>query len=257
MPTGKYMRQGWTAEIQQYIKDTASPKIKINRMVEMVNEKFGTSYEREQIKGFIYRNHLPFANGYRHNLLLTDEQAEYLASIIPGRLSDECARMMNEKYGLNLNRGQIRSWKKNHKVQSGYDTRWRKGQKPWITGMKLPGRTNRGTYTNGHISANNLPIGTERTHDGRIYVKVQDGCLNDNWKRKDRIVWEAAHGEMPEDMVIVHLDRDPMNCELDNLMLISRTEHVLSNTQIGLSNDPEINKVVYTISKLKTAMRRK
>lgn len=252
MPRGRYQRRQWPEEIVDYIKANASADLKINDMQKKVNELFGTHYTREQIKGQYVRRRLPFARGVRHNLLLTDEQAEYLISIIPGRSSRDCAEIMNKKYGLNLTQAQIIGWKKNHKVTSGYDTRWRPGVKPWITGRRFPGRTNAGTWEKGHIAANNLPIGTERVHAGRLYVKVQDGMLNKNWKLKSYVVWEEANGPVPEGMRIVCLDRDPMNCDLSNLALVSCSELLRANN-IGLAEDPEINKAIYTVAKLKTA----
>jgi len=257
MAIGKYLRRQWPEEVVEYIKANASMELKINEMWEMVNKQFGTSYTRDQIKGQYVRNHLPFASGIRHNLLLTDEQAEYLAGIILGRSSAECRDMINSKYGLSLTLAQIRSWKKNHKVSSGYDTRYRKGEKPWITGRKFPGRTNTGSFTAGHIADNNLPIGSERIHAGYLYVKVQDGEGNANWKRKAHVVYEQIHGELPEGMKIVTLDRNPNNTDPDNLLLITAEEHALANMQYGLAEDPEINRSVYTLAKLKSAIRKR
>lgn len=51
--------------------------------------------------------------------LFTPEQAEYFKSIVEGRSEETLAKMMNRKYGLNLTKKKIRSYKHNHKIRSG------------------------------------------------------------------------------------------------------------------------------------------
>lgn len=62
------------------------------------------------------------------------------------------------------------------------------------------------------------PIGTERIDHGRPVIKV-GGC---DWRYKNRLVYEAEYGEIPDGYCVVHLDNDPLNCDIGNLRLVKR-----------------------------------
>ena len=228
------------------------PDSTIAEMVEALNKTYGTAYTYEQVKGYVYRHKIKFRRNVRHNLLITDEQAEILMRIIPGRSTAEASRLFEEETGVHLSRSQVSGWKKNHKCPSGYDTRYRPGHVSTYTTPK--GRINGGTFKKGHISANSAPIGTEDVRDGYLYVKIQNGHKNKNWKQKSHIVWEAAHGPVPEGMKIIFLDGDPMNCSLDNLELVSQGELSTMNLYYKLSKDKDINRAVLGMAKLKRAI---
>ena len=255
MPQGKYPRRQWPEEVIRFIVDNASENVKISAMAAAVNREFGTSYTLDQIKGQYVRRKLPFANGHRHNIIMTDEQAEYLASIIPGRPSAECAVMLNEKYDTSITPSQIRGWKKNHKTPSGYDARYRAGEKSWITGKKFPGRTNSGCFKAGHISANASPIGAERISEGYVLVKTGNGNRNRNWRPKHHLVWEEHNGPVPEGCRVVFLDGDRRNFDISNLALVTEQEMVYAAIHIGLTEDPEINRSVLAMAKLQATVR--
>lgn len=255
MPQGKYPRRQWPEEVIRYIVKNASEDVKISDMKDAVNRKFKTNYTRDQIKGQYVRRKLPFANGHRHNILMTDEMAEYLISIIPGRTSMDCVNMLNKKYGTHYTLAQIRTWKKNHKVQSGYDSRWRPGQPSWITGKKFPGRTNSGCWTEGHISANAVPVGTERITDGYTYVKVKDGYRQRNWRPKHHLVWEAHNGPLSEGYNVIFLDRNKQNFDINNLALVTDQELAYAARYYGMTDDPEINKSIVAASQLSAAIK--
>lgn len=40
-----------------------------------------------------------------------------------------------------------------------------------------------------------------------------------------RVVWEAAHGPIPAGFHVHHIDENPANNSLDNLLLVSAAEH--------------------------------
>ena len=254
MPRGKYQRRQWPEEVIRFIVDNASEDVKISAMAAAVNREFGTNYTRDQIKGQYVRRKLPFANGHRHNLIMTDEMADYLVTIIPGRSSADCARMLNEKYGSSYTNAQIRGWKKNHKTPSGYSTRFRPGEKSWITGKRFPGRTNSGCFLAGHRSANAAPIGSERKSEKYTYVKVADGKKNRNWKAKHRMLWEEHNGPVPEGYNVIFLDGNPDNIVIENLALVSQQELYYAGVRRGLTDDQELNRSIIAAAKLDAAI---
>ena len=51
----------------------------------------------------------------------TDEEKEYLASIVKGRTSEEITRLINEKFKINLDVSQVRGAMNRYKLKSGID----------------------------------------------------------------------------------------------------------------------------------------
>jgi hypothetical protein len=84
-------------------------------------------------------------------------------------------------------------------------------------------------------------IGGERLlSDGYIYIKVSmDKGRCKNWKQKHRYVWEKANGKILKGKTIIFLDSNRMNCDIENLAMVSRAENI-KLTQLGLrSNNRE------------------
>lgn len=252
MPTGKGKNR---AEIQaaiQLIIQYSSPSKTMVQVRDEVNAH-GFNLTYQQVKGAVFRHGLKYKKNTRHNLLMTDEQAEYLMSIIPGKSSKEIAEIFNEYTGLNLTTTQIRGWKKNHKTPSGYDTRFRAGEKPWITGRRFPGRTNSGVFKKGHEPTNRVPVGTVVTRSEYKWIKVKEGKIPDGWQPYHRYLWEQAYGPVPEGMVVTFKDGNTMNCCIENLMLISKSENGVINLKLGgtVKDEPELNDAIRTMAKLK------
>lgn len=254
MPRGKWERGTWPDEIRTFIRENASDQIRMKDMQQMIRERFAKEYTYEQMKGYYFRNQMPYKRDTRHNLIMTDEMAEYLISIIPGRPAKECADLLNKKYGTSFSYLQIRGWKKNHKTPSGYSTRFRPGEKSWITGKRFPGRTNDGCFLPGHRSANAVPIGTERKSDGYTWVKIQDGHKNRNWKLKQRLVWEEHHGPIPDGYNVIFVDGNQDNFSIDNLELVSSQELLYAGVKRGLTDDQELNRSIIAAARLDAAI---
>lgn len=73
------------------------------------------------------------------------------------------------------------------------------------------------------------PIGSERTDSrGRVFIKVNDNVrpsgANDreNWKQKDRYIWEQVHGKLTKDDLLIHLNSDKSDCSIENLYKTTR-----------------------------------
>lgn len=227
-----------------------------------VNTRFGTDFTYGQMKGFYFRNKLPFKRNTRANIIMTDEQAEYLISIIPGKCSDEIARIMNEKYGLTLTTSQIRSWKKNHRSPSGYDARFRTGQKSRLKGVKwedfMPPesqeKSRKTCFKKGDQPKNKVPVGTISKRSEYLWIKVRDNCGTKNFMLYHRYVWEQANGPIPDGYKLFFLDGNSLNCRLENLQLVKDSVMVVANQKYGTTADPDINKVILKAAELKVAV---
>lgn len=66
------------------------------------------------------------------------------------------------------------------------------------------------------------PIGKETVWNNYVFVKV---AKPDVWRAKHLLIWEAAHGPVPDGHLVMFADGDPRNFCLDNLILVSRSMH--------------------------------
>lgn len=116
------------------------------------------------------------------------------------------------------------------------DTEFTKGHKPWNTGTKGLCKPNAGCFKKGRRPANEL-------HDGAIvirrnrkakarhkkdykWIRISKG----KWKMYHVYVWQQANGPVPEGYIVIFKDGDTMNCDLKNLQMITRQQH-MANTR--------------------------
>ena len=105
-------------------------------------------------------------------------------------------------------------------------------------------------FKRGNKPHNTKPNGTiniRADKSGRLYqyIKIKD-C---QWELLQRHVWTQANGEIPAGSVVIFLDGNYLNCELNNLQVISRRENMARNT---IQRYPaELQEVMKLTSKLK------
>jgi hypothetical protein len=62
------------------------------------------------------------------------------------------------------------------------------------------------------------------------------GPQEKRWQEKHRWLWEQEHGKIPAGMNIIFLDKNPLNCTLKNLAMVSKAEQIIIS-QHGLHFD--------------------
>lgn len=114
------------------------------------------------------------------------------------------------------------------------------------------------SFKKGNVPANTKPLGTERicAKDGYILVKVDEPNPHRDtptrYRHKHQVIWEAEHGPIPEGHVVIFKDSNKLNCQLDNLMLVTRAQLLYLNRN-GFSDLPdEVKPTLVTIAKLAT-----
>ena len=162
----------------------------------------------------------------------TAEEKAFLRSFIPGHFSCEVQRAFEEKFGHSITCSQIKCFKGNNKVRSGMDTRFKKGTVPPNKGKKMSAeqyaKSSRTMFKKGGIPQNYRPVGSERVNvDGYIEIKIADPS---KWEMKNRVIWEEHNGEIPQGKLVIFRDNNPLNCNIDNLLLISKGENMKMNS---------------------------
>lgn len=126
----------------------------------------------------------------------------------------------------------------------GSECRFKTGHKAWNKGMKglhIGGKETqfKPGCRSGRALALYQPIGTERiSKDGYIQVKINDDMpLQNRWRGKHILVWEAANGPLPAGHAVTLLDGNKANCDPENLKLVTRRELMLRNTVHNLPTE--------------------
>ena len=126
----------------------------------------------------------------------------------------------------------------------GAATRYQPGFTSWNKGKAIGSQGNsvKTQFKKGSTPANVLPVGHVRINtEGYKDIKIAPGT--GNWVQLHHHNWKMAHGEYPpKGMALIFKDGNKLNCEIENLELVSRKDLMLRNNvhQYG----PEIAKLV-------------
>ena len=178
----------------------------------------------------------------------TDEEKEYLASIVKGKTYKELLILMNYKFEYEFSSQQIESALRRYNLKTGNTGQFKKYQEPWNKGLKGYMGANKTSFKKGTIPPNYKPVGTERfAKDGYIEVKVKDPNV---WELKHRYIYKKHHGEIPNGYNVIFADKNISNFDIDNLILVSKAEMLILNKNKLIFEDKDFTKVGVNIAKL-------
>ena len=188
------------------------------------------------------------SKGKRKQHKWTDEEKEYLASIVKDSTYKEITEKMNDKFEYDFSEGQIKGAMARYKLATGTGGYFKKGSTPWNKGLKGYIGANKTSFKKGTIPPNQVPIGTESITKGG-YIKVKVGEPN-KWKLKQRYIYEQHYGEIPNNYNIIFADGNKMNFDIDNLIAVSKSEMLILNNNNLRFEDKELTKVGVNIAKV-------
>jgi hypothetical protein len=103
------------------------------------------------------------------------------------------------------------------------------GHTPWNKGLKGIHLSPGSEFKRGQPNTNPpLPIGAERSRpdkNGAARVHVKTAQPN-TWRPRAQVVWERHRGPIPSGMLVHHVDHDSTNDVIDNLRLLTRSQHI-------------------------------
>ena len=176
----------------------------------------------------------------------TDEEKEYLASIVKGSTYEEITKQMNDKFEYNFSKEQIKGMMYRNKLTTGTVGYFKKGSTPWNKGLKGYMGANKTSFKKGTIPPQYRPVGSERiTKDGYIEIKVEDP---NKWELKHRVIWKQHHGEIPKGYAVIFADGDKSNLDIDNLLLVSRKQILFMNRNNLITENKDFTKVGVNIA---------
>ena len=167
-----------------------------------------------------------------------------------GRSAQEMTDLLNRTFGTSYTREQIKACRARNHWDSGLTGQFEKGHTPHNKGKKgfsYPG-SEATQFKKGHVPKNHRPVGSIRKDcDGYIYKKVAEP---NKWRMLHVLNWEAAHGPVPPGHALVFKDGDRSNCELDNLLLVTRGELAVMNKRHLLTGNSETAEAAQTLARL-------
>lgn len=109
------------------------------------------------------------------------------------------------------------------------------GDKPWNTGLRgfKPKGAEKTYFTKETRPKNDRPIGAERISSKTLYRKISEGNGKKDWKPVKNIVWESVHGPIPEGMIVTLKVNNVTDCSIENLICVTRGEHLKRNAYRG------------------------
>lgn len=131
------------------------------------------------------------------------------------------------------------------------DSYYKKGLIPVNKGLKISEymtpeqikKVKKTQFKKGQRPQNTLydfAVSKRKDKRGSIYLHIRVSLSV--WLPLQRYVWEQEHGTIPKGYNIAFKDRNPMNCNLDNLEMVSNAE--LLNRNSAHRFGPEIFKII-------------
>ena len=201
----------------------------------------------------------------------TDEQIAFICDNIKGVPLKKMTEMFNERFGTSYGDSAINSRVYRYTSGNGLvgvinkgqrvspSTEFKKGCTPWnkgtvgVCGIQENCRATQ--FKKGNMPYATLPVGSEIIRkDGYKWVKVKAPNV---WKQKHVIIWEAAHGSIPEKHCVVFKNQDKTDIRLENLMLITRGQLGVMNRRGWFSKNAQLTVVGANVAQLKIKITEK
>jgi hypothetical protein len=233
-------------------------------LVALVNENFSTDFTVGKMQS--YKKNHKLKSGIGQGIpadtptkLYPVEVREFIRNNYIGVGHQGMADLLNQKFGTNYTKGQMKAIYSRFKLNSGRTGRFPKGIVPANKGIKGTHVSPETEFKKGHKPRNQMPVGTEILRvDGYVYVKIAEP---NKWRQKHVLIWEAANGPKPKDNRILFGDGDRLNFDLDNLILVTPAQMVRLNQRHLIQNDADLTRtglqVVDIINKIGELKRRK
>jgi hypothetical protein len=183
----------------------------------------------------------------------TADEIAWLREHRPGLTAAELAPAFNARFGTAIGANALISACQRRGILALNSVCFKKGCKPWNTGLKGFRPSPRTEFKKGHAPTNILPVGAEviDLKDGYTYVKIAEPAV---WRQKHHLAWEAANGPLPKGCIILFLDGDNGNFALANLHCMSRLALLRLNKNRYRAAPAEIKPTVLALATLEAAI---
>lgn len=262
-------------EVHDFVKKWA-PEMRDRDLAEACNKELGTAFTSRTMKCF--RGNHGYTNGqkqwtkedyWKYQTRWPRGMYEFIKDNSWGVSSKDMAEMVNEKFGTSFSPVDMKQFRQRHGIKSGVTGWYQKGHAPGTKGKTIEeickhdpeklARVRATQFHKGHTPANECPIGTVRINpEGyKIRKKQMHGTQWERWEFLHRAVWEEHNGPIPEGMTVTFKDSNKLNCDISNLMLVTKGESC-ALTRLGYRfQNPEATTAGVGIIRIKAVTRQK
>ena len=247
-----------TPEIECFIKEHAS-EYSNRQFRQWLKEEYGIECTLKYIDQYRKRNKLPKGpRSITYTQTYPYEIAKFIEGNAKGTTIEELQDMIMKAFGRSFTKQQLRSFKKNHKIRSGIDTRFKKGEHRDIYyPPKTPealARRRKNQFKKGNMTHNHMEVGAiTRSSDGYLKIKVGEPNI---WEFLHRHIYEQNYGPLPEGARIVFLDCDHDNLDIDNLIALSPAEYAEYMMRLGAgTTETELSRARAYCAKINVKLR--
>lgn len=210
----------------------------------LVNQEFKISLSVSQIKALKKNHRITSGIIGRKKGMPTEryskEVRDYINQNYCGVGPMEMAERLNEMFGTQYSKSQMKSFYANNKLNSGLDGRFVKGLVPANKGKHTGGGPEETRFDIGHKPYNTLPVGTRvKKSDGYWAVKTAEPNV---WEQIHRRIWEGHNGKIPPGHVVIFGDGNKDNLDVNNLILVTKKQLVRMNQNGLIRSDIELTK---------------
>lgn len=262
-------------EVHDLVKEWA-PKLRDRELAALVNDKCGTSFTDQSMKAFRgnhgYRNGMKQWTGaeyWKYQTKYPQGMYEYIRDNSWGVSSKEMAERVKELFGYEMTPTCMKQFRQRHGIKSGVTGWYQKGHPPGTKGKTIEeickhdpeklARVRSTQFKKGERPVNELPVGSVVVNsDGyKLRKKSMEGTLWERWEFLHRAVWEEHNGPIPEGMAVTFKDSNKLNCDISNLILVTKGENC-ALTRLGLRfEDPELTEAGLGVVRLKQAISKR
>lgn len=220
----------YSEDAERYLLDNIN--MDIDQLKNEMKQRFGIDLSYSAIRHKILRLTDDGTRVIKRRHSYTKEQKAWLRENVEGVPYDVILDRFNKTFGTNITKSSLDHIINRQGLKNGIDNHYKKGKVP---------ENKRPLYS---VSFR------KELHKGSLWcIKLKEDGDASDWYSMHRFIWEKNYGAIPKGMCIVFKDRNPWNCRLDNLIMVSKSEFHKAFKK-GLTEDADINECMFLIEKL-------